>query len=48
MFSSKDFSPIDDKACVCLSGNLYKDCCKIEVDEAASNRKNGFDADELL
>lgn len=48
MFSSKDFSPIDDKACVCLSGNLYKDCCKKEVDEAASNRKKGFDADESL
>lgn len=48
MFSSKDFSPIDDKACVCLSGNLYKDCCKKEVDEAASNRKKRSDADELL
>lgn len=48
MFSSKDSSPIDDKACVCLSGNFYKDCCKKEVEAAESNRKKGFEADELL
>lgn len=48
MFSSKNFTPIDDKACVCLSGNLYKNCCKRAVDEAASNKMRKSDRNEIL
>ena len=28
MFLTDLFLPRDDKACVCLSGKQYKDCCK--------------------
>ena len=33
------YVPKDDKPCICLSGEKYKDCCKKDVDKAKKNRK---------
>lgn len=40
-----NFKPLDDKACVCLSGKQYKDCCKKDIEEAIKNRKTN---DEVI
>ncbi|MHC6181049.1 SEC-C domain-containing protein [Clostridium sp. JNZ X4-2] len=33
------YVPKDDKPCICLSGQKYKDCCKKDIDETKKNRK---------
>ncbi|MDQ0170516.1 hypothetical protein [Paenibacillus tundrae] len=47
-FSPKDYLPMDNKMCVCLSGDLYENCCKKEVEDAKINRKIDPYANEIL
>lgn len=32
--------PKDTAPCVCLSGKMYKECCKDEIEESKCNKEN--------
>ena len=41
------YVPKDDKPCICLSGQKYKDCCKKDIEETKKNRKDKDVKEEL-